>query len=116
MSRDASPTGVPVVPRQSVLRFSAGTESPPWVKLSGAYLNTDAGAPNIRMRLKSLAHMPRPHRSEWSGEAISRIGGEKQLPDVAVLLDLLLEWASDERTRQRILVDNPQALYGFDPA
>ena len=74
------------------------------------------GPPNIRMRLKSLAHMPRPHRSEWSGEAISRIGGEKQLPDVAVLLDLLLEWASDERTRQRILVDNPQALYGFDPA
>lgn len=31
----------------------------------------------------------------------------------ALLLDLLCEWAPDADTRQRILVDNPQALYGF---
>jgi D-galactarolactone isomerase len=34
-------------------------------------------------------------------------------PDDAVLLDLLLEWAPDELTRHRILLENPQALYGF---
>jgi predicted TIM-barrel fold metal-dependent hydrolase len=29
------------------------------------------------------------------------------------LLDLLLDWAPDDATRRRILVDNPAALYGF---
>jgi D-galactarolactone isomerase len=29
------------------------------------------------------------------------------------LFDLLLDWAPDEQTRRRILVDNPQTLYGF---
>jgi D-galactarolactone isomerase len=34
-------------------------------------------------------------------------------PDDAVLFDLLSDWAPDEATRNRILVDNPVALYGF---
>jgi predicted TIM-barrel fold metal-dependent hydrolase len=29
------------------------------------------------------------------------------------LLDLLIEWSPEEATRERILVDNPAALYGF---
>ena len=37
-------------------------------------------------------------------------------PDDAVLLDLLADWAPDAQTRQRILVANPQALYGFPSA
>ena len=39
--------------------------------------------------------------------------GEKQMPDDAVLFDLLAAWAPDEAARKRILVDNPAALYGF---
>ena len=34
-------------------------------------------------------------------------------PDDAVLFDLLLQWAPNERERNRILADNPQTLYGF---
>jgi D-galactarolactone isomerase len=34
-------------------------------------------------------------------------------PDDGMLLDLLQEWAPDEATRKRILVDNPAELYGF---
>jgi predicted TIM-barrel fold metal-dependent hydrolase len=34
-------------------------------------------------------------------------------PDDAVLFDLLQEWAKDEETRRRILVENPAKLYGF---
>ena len=30
-----------------------------------------------------------------------------------LLFDLLLLWAPDEPTRNRILVSNPEALYGF---
>jgi D-galactarolactone isomerase len=29
------------------------------------------------------------------------------------MLDILLEWADDEATRNKILVDNPARLYGF---
>ena len=36
-----------------------------------------------------------------------------QMPDDAELLDLLLEWAPDEATRKKILVDNPAELYNF---
>ena len=39
--------------------------------------------------------------------------GQKSPPDEADLLDLLLDWADDEATRVRILVDNPAELYGF---
>jgi predicted TIM-barrel fold metal-dependent hydrolase len=38
---------------------------------------------------------------------------EKNKPDDAILFDLLGEWATDEATRRRILVDNPAKLYGF---
>lgn len=40
---------------------------------------------------------------------------EKDKPDDARLFDLLAEWAMDEKTRARILVANPEALYGFAP-
>jgi predicted TIM-barrel fold metal-dependent hydrolase len=34
-------------------------------------------------------------------------------PDDAILFDLLADWAPDEAIRNRILADNPAALYGF---
>ena len=39
--------------------------------------------------------------------------GIRPIPDTALMLDLLLEWADDDATRHRILVDNPARLYGF---
>jgi predicted TIM-barrel fold metal-dependent hydrolase len=39
--------------------------------------------------------------------------GESKKPDDAMVFDLLSEWAPDEATRHKILVDNPEALYGF---
>ena len=35
------------------------------------------------------------------------------MPNDGDLLDLLAEWVPDAARRQRILVDNPAALYGF---
>jgi D-galactarolactone isomerase len=34
-------------------------------------------------------------------------------PSNAAMLELLLDWAPDEATREKILVDNPARLYGF---
>jgi predicted TIM-barrel fold metal-dependent hydrolase len=38
---------------------------------------------------------------------------EDHKPDDALLFDLLSVWAPDETTRNRILVANPESLYGF---
>jgi predicted TIM-barrel fold metal-dependent hydrolase len=37
-------------------------------------------------------------------------------PNDAMLFDLLAEWAPDAALRRRILVTNPEALYGFAKA
>ena len=37
----------------------------------------------------------------------------REMPDDGDLVDLLLDWVPDEATRKRILVDNPNKLYGF---
>jgi predicted TIM-barrel fold metal-dependent hydrolase len=34
-------------------------------------------------------------------------------PDDALLFDLLAAWVPDAKIRNRILVQNPQTLYGF---
>jgi predicted TIM-barrel fold metal-dependent hydrolase len=34
-------------------------------------------------------------------------------PDDALLFDLLSEWAPNEADRHRILVENPETVYGF---
>jgi hypothetical protein len=37
------------------------------------------------------------------------------MPTEEQILDLLLMWAPDETVRHRILVDNPEELFGFPP-
>ena len=38
---------------------------------------------------------------------------ENNKPDDAVLFDLLMQWAPQKRTQYKILVENPEELYGF---
>jgi D-galactarolactone isomerase len=83
-----------------------------WVKLSGAYRNTRAGPPYADVAPVAQAFVKAaPERMVWGSDWPHR--GEKEMPDDALLFDLLLEWAPDDATRRRILVDNPEALYGF---
>lgn len=58
-----------------------------------------------------------PHTGPLSGRK-SRAPTEVepfQVIDNRRTLDLLSSWAGDERVFERMLVDNPQALFGFDP-
>ena len=87
-----------------------------WVKLSGAYLNTEVGAPDypdataVAQALVGAA----PERLVWGSDWPHVT--EQHKPDDAVLLDLLGRWSGTEKNRKRILVDNPRGLYGFvDP-
>ena len=48
----------------------------------------------------------------WPPDDAQLLHGEAVVDD-AVLFDLLSQWAPDAAARQRVLVDNPQTLYGF---
>jgi len=85
-----------------------------WVKLSGAYSNTLVGPPSYADATKVAQAYVRaaPERLVW-GSDWPHPSEEQHKPDDAILFDLLAAWAPDEATRNRILVTNPEALYGF---
>jgi predicted TIM-barrel fold metal-dependent hydrolase len=84
-----------------------------WVKLAGAYFNSQIGPPSYAGARKIAQAFVKaaPERLVWGSDWPHP--SEKVKPDDALLFDLLAEWAMDERTRNRILVTNPEALYGF---
>jgi D-galactarolactone isomerase len=83
-----------------------------WVKLAGAYLNTDQGPPYADATRIAQAFVARvPERLVWGSDWPHVT--EQHKPDDAVLFDLLAVWAGSNGTRDRILVDNPAKLYGF---
>ncbi len=54
-----------------------------------------------------------PDRVLW-GSDWPHVFIRKPMPNDGDLLDQILEWAPDESTRKKILVDNPASLYGFN--
>jgi D-galactarolactone isomerase len=84
-----------------------------WVKLSAPYETSKTGPPHYN-DVSELARAlvdSAPERCVWASNWPHP--GRSVVPDTASLLDLLLEWADDDATRHRILVDNPARLYGF---
>jgi predicted TIM-barrel fold metal-dependent hydrolase len=84
-----------------------------WVKLGGAYLNTRSGPPTYAdaTRIAQGYVKAAPERLVWGSDWPHP--SEKNKPDDALLFDLLMAWAPDATVRNRILVTNPEALYGF---
>lgn len=84
-----------------------------WVKISGAYMNTRVGPPTYADASAVAKEFVKaaPQRLVWGSDWPHPT--PKVPPDDAALFDLLTEWAPDEQTRNRILVANPEALYGF---
>ncbi|KQB53223.1 GntR family transcriptional regulator [Pseudomonas endophytica] len=83
-----------------------------WVKLSGAYRLSDQQPEYADT--DALAHAlldTAPERMVW-GSDWPHVALESP-PDTGLLLERLHAWAPSERQRQRILVDNPAALYDF---
>ena len=87
-----------------------------WVKLSGAYMMSKSGPPHyedIGLLAKALVNCA-PERMVWASNWPHPLPGDAPVPDDALLLDLLLDWAPNEKTRSLILSANPGKLYGFD--
>ena len=86
-----------------------------WVKLSAPYESSRRAAPtydDVAPLARALV-ASHPERCVWASNWPHP--GQVPMPSSAAMLDQLLIWADDEATRQRILVDNPAALYGFAP-
>ena len=86
-----------------------------WVKLSGAYADTKIGPPSYSdsSAVARAYAKAAPERCVWGSDWPHPGEQSKQLPDDALLFDLLTDWVPDERVRHRILVDNPASLYDF---
>jgi predicted TIM-barrel fold metal-dependent hydrolase len=84
------------------------------VKLSGAYADTKVGPPSYSdSSAVARAYVQKaPERLVW-GSDWPHPSERDNKPDDAILFDLLLDWAPDARVRNRILVQNPETLYGF---
>lgn len=83
-----------------------------WVKLSAPYESSRTGPPSyadVAPLARALVEFA-PERMLWASNWPHP--GQKDVDDTA-MLDLLLDWAPDDTTRKRILVDNPAELYGF---
>ncbi|MBC5767874.1 amidohydrolase family protein [Ramlibacter albus] len=86
-----------------------------WVKLSGAYMRSREGAPRygdmVPIGQALVRHAPEqvvwgsdwPHTTEPAGSV-----------NDDDLVDVLLAWCGNADTLRRVLVDNPQRLYGFE--
>ncbi|WER48698.1 amidohydrolase family protein [Cupriavidus sp. WKF15] len=92
-----------------------------WVKLSGPYLESREGAPDYGdMRTLAVRYMVlAPERvvwgSDWPHPSVHAKGGEPI--DDRTVLQTFLRWCdSIEAATQRVLVSNPQVLYGFPDA
>ncbi|HLH99098.1 MAG TPA: amidohydrolase family protein [Xanthobacteraceae bacterium] len=85
-----------------------------WVKLTGPYRISsapDLPYADVDAAAERLAAAA-PERLVW-GSDWPHVMMKKPMPNDGALADLLTRWIPDARTRHRVLVDNPIALYGF---
>lgn len=82
-----------------------------WVKLTGVYRMSGASGFTDVAPLAAALIETAPDRVIW-GSDYPHLSFADKVGSVE-LFNLLGRWAPDEATRRRILVDNPQRLFGF---
>jgi len=86
-----------------------------WVKLSGPYLDTKLGRAGDYRDIDAVAQSwiaANADRMVWGSDWPHPTEHDK--PDDAALMDLLGRWTADSTIIHKILVSNPEHLYGFD--
>ena len=86
-----------------------------WVKLSGVYMRSREGAPGYRdtFALGEALVRHAPERLVWGSDWPHTTEHPGSVDD-ADLVDVLLAWCGSDATLQRVLVENPRRLYGFE--
>jgi 2-pyrone-4,6-dicarboxylate lactonase len=84
-----------------------------WAKLMGPYFVSDANPhyPDLVPLARAMVQAG-PDRVVW-GTDWPHPSARQKMPNDGDLADMLAEWVPDDAQRKRILVDNPQQLYGF---
>jgi 2-pyrone-4,6-dicarboxylate lactonase len=84
-----------------------------WAKLSAPYRTSQQSFPyaDITPFARALVAAV-PERLVW-GSDWPHVMLESPMPNNGDLVDLISTWIPEKAARQRILVDNPQQLYGF---
>jgi D-galactarolactone isomerase len=84
-----------------------------WAKLAAPYETSKIGPPHYDDVSKLARAMVKanPERCIWASNWPHP--GITPTPDSGAMLDLLLEWADDDATRRKILVENPAKLFGY---
>jgi 2-pyrone-4,6-dicarboxylate lactonase len=83
-----------------------------WVKLTGIYrMSTAPGFADVLPMARALMAAA-PDRLIW-GSDYPHLSFHDKVGSID-LFNKLADWAPDPAVRQRILADNPRALYGFD--
>lgn len=86
-----------------------------WVKISGAHRVSADGLPpydDVVPFARAIIDIA-PDRVLWGTDWPHP--NVRHMPDDGDLVDVLADYAPDEATRHRILVENPQRLYDFTP-
>jgi D-galactarolactone isomerase len=86
-----------------------------WIKLSAPYASSRLGPPDyadVSALARELVRAA-PERMLWASNWPHPGETDPAVRDDERALDLLASWAPDEATRDRILTENPAALYGF---
>ena len=93
-----------------------------WVKVSGAYLYGGGTAPDYAGASQAAMGYIKaaPERcvwgSDWPHPDATKKLNPVAMPDDVTLLNLVAHWMPDAKLRHRILVENPERFYGFDPS
>lgn len=86
-----------------------------WVKLCGYRCSTVGPPYSDLLEPARKIIQTAPERCVWGTDWPHTKMFGRLLPNDADLLNLLYDWAPDERQLRRILVENPERLYGFEP-
>ena len=88
-----------------------------WVKLSSPDAGSKSGPPGYadRVAIARALVTAAPERCVWASNWPFPSASPGNKPDAVLMLDIVKSWAPDEKLRHRILVENPEVLYGFDP-
>ena len=91
------------------------TQGRTWLKLSGAYLDSQVGEAGDFLDIYAVARhwvTVAPQRLVWGSDWPHPT--ETRKPNDANMLDMLSRWTTERSVLEQILVSNPIELYGFD--
>jgi D-galactarolactone isomerase len=88
-----------------------------WVKLSSPDSGSKSGPPTYadRVAITRALVTTAAERCVWGSNWPFPSSSPDNRPDPVLMLDIVKTWAPDEKLRHRVLVENPERHYGFDP-